>query len=107
MQRQWWETFYGEEVGDFVFGNITADQTHREVARVLRSLHLPPHARILDLACGRGRHSIQLAKCGFEVVGLDLSSKYVAQAQLIAKREGVFPRATFVSGDMRNLRTNF
>ena len=36
-------------------------------------LNLRPQAEILDLACGRGRHSIYLNKLGFKVTGVDLS----------------------------------
>ena len=36
-------------------------------------LNLPEHAKVLDLACGKGRHAIYLNQLGFDVVGVDLS----------------------------------
>jgi SAM-dependent methyltransferase len=45
-------------------------------------LNLRPQAEILDLACGRGRHSIYLNKLGFIVTGVDLSSKSIAFAKV-------------------------
>ena len=45
-------------------------------------LNLRPQAEILDLACGRGRHSIYLNKLGFKVTGVDLSSKSIAFAKV-------------------------
>jgi SAM-dependent methyltransferase len=45
-------------------------------------LNLRPQAEILDLACGRGRHSIYLNKLGFIVTGVDLSSKSIEFAKV-------------------------
>src|SRR5256885_1368667 len=58
--------------------------------------------RILDVACGAGRHAIELAKRGYRVTGLDLSSPLLAEARRAARQAGV--KATFVQGDMRRLR---
>lgn len=44
-------------------------------------LNLPDDAKILDLACGRGRHSIYLNKLGFDVTGIDLSKNSIDQAK--------------------------
>ncbi len=43
-------------------------------------LNLPEEAKILDLACGKGRHSIYLNQMGFDVTGVDLSENSIAQA---------------------------
>jgi SAM-dependent methyltransferase len=50
---------------------------------------LGSHARILDAACGTGRHAIALAHRGFEVAGADLSSGMVEQARANAITSGV------------------
>lgn len=44
-------------------------------------MNLPKHAEILDLACGKGRHSIYLNKLGYNVVGVDLSQSSIAYAK--------------------------
>lgn len=43
-------------------------------------LNLPEHAKVLDLACGKGRHSIYLNQLGFDVLGVDLSENSIATA---------------------------
>jgi len=43
-------------------------------------LNLPEKAKVLDLACGKGRHSIYLNQLGYEVVGADLSENSIAEA---------------------------
>jgi SAM-dependent methyltransferase len=77
------------------------DSAEREVSAVVELLGLEPPARILDLACGYGRHSLPLALRGFEVVGYDLSAELLAEARGEARQRGVAP--LFLQGDMREL----
>lgn len=56
---------------------------------------------ILELGAGTGRLSVELAKAGHEVVGLEVSDEMLGQAQQHATREGVAGRLTLVAGDMR------
>jgi SAM-dependent methyltransferase len=44
-------------------------------------LNLPEKAKVLDLACGKGRHSIYLNQLGFDVIGADLSENSILEAQ--------------------------
>ena len=48
---------------------------------IVHYLNLPEDAKILDLACGKGRHSIYLNQMGFNVTGADLSSNSIAIAK--------------------------
>lgn len=43
-------------------------------------LNLPEKAKVLDLACGKGRHAIYLNQLGFDVLGADLSENSIAEA---------------------------
>ncbi len=75
--------------------------TKGQVDGIERLLGLKPGAAILDLCCGYGRHSLEFARRGYEVVGFDLSSTLLARARREAAREG--GRVRFVQGDMRAL----
>ena len=66
-----------------------------------RALGLRKGERVLDLCCGVGRHSFELAKLGARVTGLDATPDYLAQAR---KRAGGKDNPAFVRGDMRRLR---
>jgi ubiquinone/menaquinone biosynthesis C-methylase UbiE len=55
----------------------------------LQELSLQPGGSILDVGCGTGRHSIELAKRGYTVTGLDLSSEMLSMAAIAAKAAGV------------------
>ena len=61
-------------------------------------LNLPRGARALDLACGKGRHSLHLHQKGFEVIGVDLSEESIEAAKL-NEEDGL----EFFVNDMRNL----
>lgn len=47
---------------------------------ITQYLNLPDDAKILDLACGKGRHSIYLNQLGYDVTGADLSENSIAEA---------------------------
>ena len=49
-------------------------------------LNLPEKAKVLDLACGKGRHAIYLNQLGFEVIGADLSENSIKEASEFASR---------------------
>jgi len=55
---------------------------------------------ILDVGCGTGRHSVELAKRGYSVTGIDLSETQLAKAKEKAKAEGV--EVEFIRADARN-----
>ncbi len=107
MRATWWQDFFDKTTGDFMFGRIPASRTRREVATVLKASRVGPGSRILDLACGRGRHSIEFASKGFFVTGLDFSKRYIDEAAVAAKARRLKGRADFVRGDMRRLAPHF
>ena len=58
-------------------------------------------ARAIDLGCGAGGVSIELAEAGFAVTGVDFSQVALAKARVAAKQRGLGPeRVTFVVGDL-------
>ncbi len=56
---------------------------------LMEHVHLLPKGRALDLAMGNGRNAIFLAKMGFEVEGVDISSKAVNTALETAQHSGI------------------
>jgi SAM-dependent methyltransferase len=72
--------------------------TEQEVSFLVDALPLRPGARLLDVGCGPGRHAHALAARGFEVVGVDISQRFVDLATADAPRS-----ATFVRADAREL----
>ena len=76
--------------------------TAKEIDLFSRILNIKPEDYILDLSCGQGRHSLELARRGFlNVEGLDRSRYLIQRAKTQAKIEGV--NVKFREGDARKL----
>src|SRR5215510_8085307 len=97
---EWFTRFFDGDYVAELSDQKPPGQTRREVDFLLRSLRLPRGVRILDVACGYGRHAAELSRRGFHVVGLDLSRQMLDEARR-RFREG--PRLRFVRCDMRRL----
>lgn len=83
-----WEEFFDAHAPAYE-DNVFTKNTIREVDFLLEELSLQPNSSILDVGCGTGRHSIELAKRGYIVTGLDLSSEMLSRAEDAAKSAGV------------------
>jgi SAM-dependent methyltransferase len=73
---------------------------------LFENIKLPKNAKVLDLACGNGRHSVLFAKKGFSVTGIDLSGYLISKAEEKRKKEysKYSKRLKFEIGDMRHIR---
>lgn len=71
--------------------------TTSEVDFLVGELKLAPNARILDVGCGTGRHSVEFARRGYSVTGIDISEKMLAQARKSAHEAGT--RVDFICSD--------
>lgn len=76
------------------------EDTGRQVDFIIRKLGLRGGERVLDLACGFGRHSLELARRGFAVTGVDITPSYIRFAEEVAQKEGI-ECAFFLSGYSR------
>lgn len=99
--RPWFESFFGSDYLEIYEQVITSSRTEPELEGIVSLLRIEPGAKILDLACGHGRHSIPLAKKGFDVTGYDLSEVFLDKARADAESEGAEVR--WIRGDMREL----
>jgi len=104
LPSDWWRTLFNslylETDGDVIENDRnTAD----EVDLLIRSAGLERNDRILDLCCGQGRHSLELASRGFpNVIGLDRSRYLIRLARKRAKQRDL--QVSFHEGDARRFR---
>jgi SAM-dependent methyltransferase len=75
--------------------------TQQEVDFLVELFGLPAGARILDVGCGPGRHSLELARRGYRPTGVDISEGFIAVARQAAATEGL--AAEFLVADARQL----
>ncbi len=85
----WFKSFFGEDYFEIYRDAFPAEHTAAQVDGIVSLLGLDAGARVLDLACGHGRHAIPLAKRGFDVTGYDLSEVFLERARAGAEAEGV------------------
>jgi SAM-dependent methyltransferase len=90
---------FWEATAPIMFGNQRWEAAPVEVDQVVRLLGVSPGATILDLCCGPGRHSLEFARRGFSVTGVDRTAVYIERAQEQAAAEGL--AVEFVQEDMR------
>jgi SAM-dependent methyltransferase len=82
-----------------MFSGRRWEVTPVEVDCIISLLNIQPGIRVLDLCCGVGRHSLELARRGFHVTGVDRTSKYLEQARERSQAEGL--DVEFAQEDMR------
>jgi SAM-dependent methyltransferase len=87
-----YDAIYGDK--DYRAECDTLDEVFSRAARPVQS--------ILDLGCGTGRHALELARRGYEIVGVDMSEGMLEQARQRSLRDGA--QASFVLGDIRNVQ---
>ena len=94
--------WFGEWFDSPYYHILYKDRDHQEaqlfIDKLIDYLQLEKDAKIMDLASGKGRHSMYLNKKGFDVIGLDLSSANVKYANKKSNE-----RLQFFEHDMRNL----
>jgi SAM-dependent methyltransferase len=88
MTQNTWQQYFDSTAHRYMAEEY-AQPWKQEVDFYLEVLNLSPRSRILDLGCGPGRHSVELARRGYEVTGVDLSAGMLAEAQKAAQAAGV------------------
>lgn len=78
---EWYEAWFDTPYYHILYKDRNHAEAHLFMDNLTRYLNLPEHGKILDLACGRGRHSIYLNTLGYDVTGIDLSRNNIEYAK--------------------------
>lgn len=97
VDTDWYASAFKPEMAEMTW----AENTGREVDRVIKILKPRGDERILDLACGNGRHALELARRGFDVVGVELAEPLLEVARADAEAAGL--DVPYVQGDLRTV----
>jgi SAM-dependent methyltransferase len=99
--KDWYEDdAFWETWAPLMFSKERLENAPAEVTNIIALLKINPGALILDLCCGPGRHSLEFARRGFSVVGVDRTRIYLDKARKQAEDEGL--NVEFIQEDMRN-----
>ena len=83
-----WMVFFDRHA-PYYLENVFTKNTLEEVDFIIEQLALPVGDRILDLGCGTGRHSIEMARRGYKMTGVDISRGMLDEARRGAAKAGV------------------
>ncbi|MGL5888774.1 MAG: class I SAM-dependent methyltransferase, partial [Bacteroidia bacterium] len=84
-EKPWFEGWFDSPYYHILYHKRNEEEAARFISRLYTKLNPPPGSRALDLACGKGRHSVELNKLGLDVTGIDLSPSSIETASAFAK----------------------
>lgn len=96
MKGPWFKNWFNSPYYHQLYFQRDETEAATFINKLIEDLKPAPGSRMLDVACGKGRHSMQLAGKGFDVTGIDLSEDSIAEA---LKHEG--DHLHFFQHDMR------
>ena len=82
MQQPWFKDWFNSPYYHQLYFNRDKTEAADFINYLIKYLNPAPGSRMLDVACGKGRHSMQLAEKGFDVTGIDLSEDSIKEALL-------------------------
>lgn len=77
----WFASWFDTTYYHILYKDRNEEEAQSFMDTIVHFLNLPENAKILDLACGKGRHSIYLNQMGFDVTGADLSENSITEAK--------------------------
>ena len=79
--KNWFASWFDTPYYHILYKDRDYNEAQLFMDNITHYLNLPEDAKILDLACGKGRHSIYLNQLGFDVIGADLSENSISEAK--------------------------
>lgn len=73
----WFETWFDTPYYHILYKNRDFEEAEHFISLLVKDLQIPEHSKIIDLGCGKGRHSVFLNQLGYNVLGLDLSKESI------------------------------
>lgn len=74
---EWFESWFDTPYYHLLYNNRDYTEAENFITKLTQVLELPQSSKIIDLACGKGRHSVFLNTLGYKVLGLDLSHQSI------------------------------
>src|SRR2546423_1657490 len=113
IPNNWFEDFFHGLALDLWRKAIPPEHTNAEADFLIKNLGCQPGAHVLDVPCGNGRLSFELAKRGYRVTGVDIADEFIEEARVIAARSNdpsahaddtdLATHLDFILGDMRTI----
>lgn len=98
MPDKWFQNWFNSPYYHILYKNHNDEEAKYFINNICRHIAPNQDARMLDIACGRGRHAIYLNKLGYDVTGIDLATANISFARQFENE-----RLHFFTHDMRDL----
>ena len=79
--KKWYEAWFDSPYYHILYANRSVDEARNFIGRLVNKFNIQAQSKVLDIACGKGRHSQTLASYGLDVTGIDLSHNSIAYAK--------------------------
>jgi SAM-dependent methyltransferase len=79
--KHWYSSWFDTPFYHILYKDRNYEEAQSFMATLISYLNIPEDGNILDLACGKGRHSVYLNRNGYDVTGLDLSPQSIESAK--------------------------
>jgi SAM-dependent methyltransferase len=101
--KNWYEKWFSNKYYLEIYSHRDEKEARDIINLIQRCIPLCTNSKVLDVCCGAGRHSIELARRGYKVTGFDLSSYLISQAveNLSNSKESEL-KVEFLIKDMKN-----
>jgi len=96
----WFEEWFDSPLYEILYANRNEEEAKRLADLIEHNIPVEKYPEVVDVGCGRGRHSVTLAERGYNVTGFDLSPKAIKKARRIAEERGL-ENVEFLIQDMR------
>ena len=100
--KEWYSSWFDSPYYHLLYAHRNHLEAADFVKRLLDLIQPPKEAHLLDVACGRGRHALELHRHGYAVTGIDLSPENIKYAKEEAKKMQASDALQFMVHDMRN-----
>lgn len=97
-KKEWFGDWFDSKYYHILYKNRDHEEAGKFIDALCDLLNLPQGSKIMDLACGKGRHAIYLNRKGYDVTGLDLSERNILLARHFENES-----LRFFIHDMRNV----
>jgi SAM-dependent methyltransferase len=81
IAKEWYKGWFNSPFYHKLYFQHDENEAQQFISRLINYLHPPADSRMVDYACGRGRHSRILASYGFDVTGIDISLNSINYAR--------------------------
>jgi len=88
--KEWYSTWFDSPYYHILYAKRDENEAAKFISSLQEKLQLAKGARVLDAACGKGRHAITLKQLGFSVDAFDLSPSNIEAAQIVESPDLLF-----------------